>query len=63
MSKPADLRRGTRVRILRTDIFDLYHRPKPWYGRVTKVDGGYVFVRSSRCKWVTELYTNEVEPT
>ena len=54
------MKRGDRVKILREDIFLLRNREKPWRGVITSIDGGYIYVRPMWCKWVTELYENEV---
>lgn len=55
------MKAGDRVSILRTDIKDLEHRKYPVPGVVTKVDGSYIMVKPSWCKWVIELYPNEVK--
>jgi len=58
LGKP--FKKGERVEILRKDI---YYRPKHrihWYGRITRIDGGYHYVRPMWCKWETELYYNEI---
>ena len=49
-----------RVKILRTDIRDLDHRTNR-YGIVTAIDGEYVMVRPMWCRWVIELYPNEIK--
>lgn len=57
------LRRGTKVLITRTDIFGMYHR-KNRNGRVTHVDGGYIYVRPMwwpKKRPALELYYNEIE--
>lgn len=51
---------GDRVEILRRDIKVLEHRAGTWRGRVTAIDGAYVYVRPSWCTWSIELYQNEV---
>lgn len=50
---------GERVEILRQDIFE---RPKGkrWFGRITRINGGYIYVRPMRCNWETELYDVEI---
>ena len=53
------LRVEDRVRILRSDIYPLKHR-KNRNGIITRIDGGYILVRPMWCKWVTELYPNEI---
>ena len=51
---------GDRVEILRTDINDLYHRTRPVYGRITHINGYYISVKPMWCRWVIELYPNEI---
>jgi len=53
---------GDRVKILRSDIKDLKHRDKPVTGRITEIDGEYVMVKPSWCRWVIELYRVEISP-
>jgi len=50
-----------RVQILRKDIRDLEHRKKPVYGRITGVNGQYVYVKPLWCRWEIELYPNEIK--
>ena len=52
---------GDRVEILRRDINDLYHRTKPIYGRIIGIDGSYIMVKPNWCRWVIELYPNEIK--
>ena len=54
------MHRGNRVQILRRDIKSLEHRTRPVYGRITKVDGEYVYVKPSWCNWTIELYRSEI---
>jgi hypothetical protein len=49
-----------RVRILRKDIRHLDHRRDPVYGRIISVDGEYVMVKPSWCRWEIELYKSEI---
>jgi len=51
---------GDKVNILRKDIFALKHR-KNRNGFITHIDGGYVYVRPTWCKWVIELYQHEIK--
>jgi hypothetical protein len=51
---------GSKVKILRQDIFHLRHRPNR-NGIVTHVDGAYVTVRPMWLTWTIELLTNEVK--
>ena len=51
---------GDQIKILRTDIKDLEHRQKPVNGVVTAVDGAYILVKPSWCRWEIELYPNEI---
>lgn len=63
MSAQRPIRRGTRVRITRADVFGLYHRVNRT-GRVVRVDGGYIYVRPMwwpRNRPPLELYDGEVE--
>ena len=55
------MHRGNRVQILRRDIKSLEHRTRPVYGRITKIDGEYVYVKPSWCNWEIELYRSEVQ--
>lgn len=52
---------GDRVEILRKDIHHLKHRKRPWFGFVTNIDGSYIDVRPTHCKWIIELYPNEIK--
>ena len=50
---------GDRVKILRTDI-----SPKSIVGSmgtITRVDGGYIYVRPDNCTYEIELYDVELE--
>lgn len=49
-----------RVEILRKDIRSLEHRKDPVYGVITGIDGEYVMVRPSWCRWEIELYRSEI---
>lgn len=51
---------GDRVRILRKDIRDLDHRKDPVYGVITNINGAYIMVKPSWCRWEIELYPNEI---
>lgn len=53
---------GMRVQIIRQDIAYLRHRltRNSVYGFITRVDGEYVYVRPTWCKWEIELYRNEL---
>lgn len=39
----------------------LKNRTRPIKGRVTNVNGYYIFVRPFHCKWVGEWYPNELK--
>ena len=52
---------GDRIQILRKDIRDLDHRRDPVYGIITGIDGEYVIVKPSWCRWEIELYRNEIK--
>lgn len=55
-------KRGDRVIISRNlGIKPLTSRKGNSTGRVTSVNGGYVYVRPSWCKWVIELYAEELK--
>lgn len=51
---------GDKVYIKRQDIFHLQHR-KNRNGRIISIDGAYILVRPMWCKWVIELYPNEIK--
>lgn len=51
---------GDRIQILRKDIRSLDHRKDPVYGVITGIDGEYVMVRPSWCRWEIELYRCEI---
>ena len=53
------MRVGDKVQILRTDIKDLNHRTNR-YGRITGINGEYIYVKPMWCRWVIELYRSEV---
>ena len=53
-------KKGNRVKILRKDIFHLKHR-RNRNGTITRVDGGYIYVRPTYVKWEIELYATEIE--
>lgn len=56
-------KRGDRVLLLQARHWPFFaHRanPRKVYGRVTKVNGGYVYVRPSWVKWETEAYATEL---
>jgi len=62
MKQRNSIKKGDRVKILEAPhISGLKHRKGPVYGRVTKIDGGYIYVRPSWCAWDVELYENEIE--
>jgi hypothetical protein len=50
---------GNKVEILRQDIFHLKHR-KNRNGIIVAIDGSYIDVRPMWCKWIIELYPNEI---
>ena len=50
---------GDRVNILRKDIRTLEHR-RVRTGTITAIDGEYILVRPSWCRWEVELYPNEI---
>jgi len=52
---------GDRVKILRTDIKSLEHRKYPVTGVITSINGSYILVRPSHCRWEIELYPNEIK--
>ena len=49
---------GDRVKI-RSKVFHLNHR-KNKNGVVVRIDGDYIIVRPMWCRWVVELYPNEI---
>lgn len=56
-------KRGDRVLLLQARHWPLLnHRknPRKIYGRVIRVNGGYVYVRPSWCCWETEAYATEL---
>ena len=54
-------KKGDKITILRKDIFHLKHR-KNRNGVIKKIDGEYIYVRPTWCKWIIELYRNEIKP-
>ncbi len=55
------VKRGDRVLLMQArHMASLKHRRLPVFGRVTRRDGGYIYVRPSWCRWATECYENEV---
>lgn len=58
------IKRGARVRITRTDLGSDWARRRNKNGRITRIDGGYIYVRPMWWKRgrVFELYDNEIEP-
>lgn len=55
------MKKGDRVYIMSNIPFTLRHRKKPVTGRVISVDGYYVIVRPSWCRWEGEWYKNELK--
>lgn len=55
-----DPRVGDRVQIL-TKIGSIGKRKNKLTGVVTRIDGGYYYVRPAWCKFETELYENEIK--
>lgn len=70
LTRIRSIKRGARVRILRTDIWEFRNwKKKRPRGVITLVNGGYIYVRPNG-KWpretkadqfILELYTNEIE--
>lgn len=51
------LKIGNKVLIKRRDIYDLKNK----YGYVKSVRGNLLLLQPDKCKWIIELYKNEVE--
>jgi hypothetical protein len=54
---------GQRVEIVRADIKLLEHRIKKGkvFGRITRIDGEYHYVKPMWCDWEIELYRSEIK--
>jgi hypothetical protein len=50
---------GSKVKILRKDIFHLQHRENR-NGTVTRINGAYVTIRPTWVVWEIELLINEI---
>lgn len=51
---------GCKVVINRTDIASLKHRPQPVKATVISIYGAHIGVRPTWCKWIAQLYPNEM---
>ncbi len=59
--KPRYLKKGDRVLIYDARHMSCFrNRQLPIYGRVKRINGGYIYVRPSWCKWDMEVYYNEI---
>jgi hypothetical protein len=53
-------RKGDKVEIVGNIPFALKEKPRPLLGRVTRVDGWYVYVKPLWQRWEGEWYRNEL---
>jgi hypothetical protein len=51
-------KKGDNVEILRLDI--LCNKPRPLFGRITRIDGFYIYVKPKYQRYECELYQNEI---
>lgn len=58
--KRSSMKVGDKVLILRTDIFALRNR-KNRNGIITSINGQYISVKPTWCKYKLELYPNEIK--
>lgn len=52
---------GDKVQIIGNIPFHLKKKDPPYYGRITEIDGWYIYVKPHYQRWEGEFYSNELK--
>lgn len=60
-NKYGEFTEGDKVEIIGNIPFPLQNKPRPLLGRITSINGAYIYVKPKHQRWDAEFYANELK--